>query len=133
MGGKKQTVDLVKNDPFVDSFIAKYRDELAKSSGTEDLRFSLNTDSEGNKLSSEQIEFFKDSKVRDENGNLLVVLSRNKKRRLYRSLAKEKIRSRVLLCMQIAGDRLTFLPPENKATADKYGENNSFIFCLLEF
>ena len=31
------------------------------------------TDSEGNKLTKEQQEFFKDSKVRDENGNLLVV------------------------------------------------------------
>lgn len=40
------------------------------------IRFSLRenaTDSQGRTLSQEQAEFFKDSKVRDENGNLLVV------------------------------------------------------------
>lgn len=37
-----------------------------------DFRYSLK-DSENNYLSKEQIEFFKDSKVRDEKGNLLVV------------------------------------------------------------
>lgn len=36
-------------------------------------KFSLSADSEGNQLSKEQQEFFKDSKVRDENGNLLAV------------------------------------------------------------
>lgn len=36
------------------------------------IQFSLK-DSDGNTLSKEQAEFFKDSKVRDENGNLLVV------------------------------------------------------------
>ncbi|MBQ3019149.1 MAG: hypothetical protein IJD77_01000 [Clostridia bacterium] len=36
-------------------------------------RFSIDVDSEGNSLSAEQQEFFKDSKVRDKNGNLLVV------------------------------------------------------------
>lgn len=40
--------------------------------GMDDIRFSLK-DSAGNSLSPEQVEFFKDSKVRDENGNLLVV------------------------------------------------------------
>ena len=38
----------------------------------ENLKFS-DRDSEGNTLSEGQIEYFKDSKVRDENGNLLVV------------------------------------------------------------
>ena len=37
-----------------------------------DFRYSLK-DSENNYLSKEQVEFFKDSKVRDENGNLLVL------------------------------------------------------------
>ena len=37
-----------------------------------DIRYS-DRDSEGKALSQEQIEFFKDSKVRDENGNLLVM------------------------------------------------------------
>lgn len=36
-------------------------------------KFSLKEDSDGNKLSEQQQEYFKDSKVRDENGNLLVV------------------------------------------------------------
>ena len=36
-------------------------------------RFSVGQDSEGRELSAEQQEFFKDSKVRDENGNLLVM------------------------------------------------------------
>ena len=38
----------------------------------DDLRFS-DRDSEGKTLTEEQIEFFKDSKIRDKNGNLLVV------------------------------------------------------------
>lgn len=40
-----------------------------------DIRYSKNTsvDSEGNELTNEQQEYFKDSKVRDEDGNLLVV------------------------------------------------------------
>lgn len=39
----------------------------------DDIRFSRNLDSAGNKLSAQQAEYFKDSKVRDENGNLLVM------------------------------------------------------------
>lgn len=35
--------------------------------------YSLKRDSEGNKLSDQQQEYFKNSKVRDEDGNLLVV------------------------------------------------------------
>ena len=35
--------------------------------------YSLNEDSEGNKLTDEQVEYFKDSKVRDAGGNLTVV------------------------------------------------------------
>ena len=38
-----------------------------------DARFSLDVDSEGNELSLEQQDYFKDSKVVDENGNLLVL------------------------------------------------------------
>lgn len=38
-----------------------------------DIRFSLAVDTEGNELTEQQQKFFKDSKVRDENGNLLVV------------------------------------------------------------
>ena len=42
------------------------------NAGNEDIRYSTR-DSEGNELSPQQQEFFKDSKVRDEDGNLLVV------------------------------------------------------------
>ena len=38
-----------------------------------DMRFSLNQDSDGNTLSEKQQEFFKDSKVRDDDGNLRVM------------------------------------------------------------
>lgn len=37
------------------------------------VKYSLDIDSEGNKLSEQQQEYFKNSKVRDENGNLQVV------------------------------------------------------------
>ena len=38
-----------------------------------DIRFSLSNDSDGKKLTKEQSEYFKDSKMRDENGNLKVM------------------------------------------------------------
>lgn len=41
--------------------------------GNPDIRFSMNTDSKGRTLTDGQREFFKDSKVRDENGNLKVM------------------------------------------------------------
>ena len=42
-------------------------------SENEDIRFSLDVDSDGNKLTQQQAEYFKNSKVRDEDGNLLKV------------------------------------------------------------
>src|SRR5690606_21933362 len=56
-----------------------YDDELKKSLDkaidfyNSDIRFSKTTDSEGRELTVEQAKYFKDSKVRDELGNLLVV------------------------------------------------------------
>lgn len=48
--------------------------QYAKVYGTADnVRFSLATDSAGQRLTEEQAEYFKDSKVRDKDGNLLVV------------------------------------------------------------
>ena len=38
-----------------------------------DIRYSISEDSQGRELSPEQVEFFRDSKVRDEDGNLMVV------------------------------------------------------------
>ena len=43
------------------------------NNSNDNVKFSLKEDSEGNKLSKEQQEFFKDSKVVDENGNLKVM------------------------------------------------------------
>lgn len=43
------------------------------SNTDENVKFSLKQDSEGNKLSEQQQEYFKDSQVRDEEGRLLVV------------------------------------------------------------
>ena len=43
------------------------------SNTDENVKFSLKTDSAGNELSEQQQEYFKDSKVRDEEGRLLVV------------------------------------------------------------
>lgn len=43
------------------------------SNTDENVKFSLKTDSAGNELSEQQQEYFKDSKVRDEDGHLLVM------------------------------------------------------------
>ena len=57
----------VKNaGPASDNSISKDQENVKR-------KFSLKTDSEGRKLSEQQEEYFKDSKVRDEDGNLLVV------------------------------------------------------------
>ncbi|MBR2070390.1 MAG: hypothetical protein IJ981_03085 [Clostridia bacterium] len=63
-------------DGIIPTFIREMESVKPKeviNTENEDIRFSLFTDSDGNTLSKEQQEFFKDSKVRDENGNLLVV------------------------------------------------------------
>ena len=48
-------------------------DEIITQKNTQNKRFSISVDSEGNTLSEQQQEYFKDSKVRDENGKLLPV------------------------------------------------------------
>lgn len=53
--------------------ISGNKNDLVKFNNNNNTKYSLQTDSEGNKLTKEQAEFFKDSKVRDEKGNLLVV------------------------------------------------------------
>lgn len=45
----------------------------SEKSTESDIKYSLREDSEGRKLSKEQVEFFKNSKVVDKDGNLLVV------------------------------------------------------------
>lgn len=55
--------DTVVNNKYVQS----------QKNNTDKMKMSLVVDSEGNNLTEAQAEFFKDSKVRDEDGNLLVV------------------------------------------------------------
>jgi len=45
----------------------------AKPTDSADIRYSLSADSDGKKLTNEQSEFFKDSKMRDDDGNLKVM------------------------------------------------------------
>lgn len=46
---------------------------IEETTAKDDIRFSKRKDSEGHQLTEAQEDFFKDSKARDENGNLLVV------------------------------------------------------------
>ncbi len=48
-------------------------DRTLKMNAHENLRFSINVDNEGNQLSHDQKNYFKNSKVRDDEGNLLVM------------------------------------------------------------
>lgn len=57
--------------PYQEYASGQSRSAVVKS--LDNVRFSLATDSEGRKLTEEQAEYFKDSKVRDKDGNLLVV------------------------------------------------------------
>ena len=56
-----------------DKYLKKYtKVENVDIPGT-DTKFSLDVDSDGNKLTQQQAEYFKNSKIRDEDGNLLKV------------------------------------------------------------
>lgn len=80
-----QIQEILKNNGYDgiiigDNIIAFYSNQIKNVDNTNptdnpDIRYSnrADMDSEGRELSKEQQEFFKDSKVRDENGNLLVV------------------------------------------------------------
>lgn len=57
--------------------------EIMRSGKVEDIRYSLKEDSNGKKLSESQKEFFKDSKVVDEHGRLLVVYHGTKDGNFY--------------------------------------------------
>lgn len=57
-----------------DVVVEKYRKLLAKKGNLDNLRYALpETDSNGNKLSKEQREYFADSKVIDKNGKLCIL------------------------------------------------------------
>lgn len=58
--------------PSLRSELEKLGVEIMRSGKVDDSRYSLK-DSQGNELSQQQAEYFRDSKVRDEQGNLLVV------------------------------------------------------------
>lgn len=98
VGSSANAVSLLRGLPFDISVadlvngvnIYDYSNQSAKSYGIQDVKFSLKKpveesgnlneskrfsfeDSDGNQLTKEQAEFFKDSKVRDENGNLKVM------------------------------------------------------------
>lgn len=49
------------------------KSNVSSDKGNVNKRYSLNVDTEGNELSDQQQEYFKDSKVRDEKGNLMVM------------------------------------------------------------
>lgn len=65
-------VKSVFGDTFSEDVYKHFGMKREASDFSENLLYS-DRDSDGNTLSKEQIEFFKDSKVRDENGNLKVV------------------------------------------------------------
>jgi len=68
-------LDIVKDyyaDRLSQNVLDHFGMERPKGTFSESVRFSLK-DSEGRALTPEQAEFFKDSKIRDENGNLKVV------------------------------------------------------------
>lgn len=72
--------DLAKDQAVQDKMMGEMSgvaDQVLQAIGKEntgsDVRYSLPTDSSGRQLTAEQAEYFKNSKVRDDNGNLKVV------------------------------------------------------------
>ena len=63
---------LNKNQSALDEAIKNYKN-TEETKGEETVKNSLSVDSEGNALSEEQQEYFKDSKIRDEQGRLKVM------------------------------------------------------------
>ena len=63
----------IKNYNAMYNTIDEFEESIKKATGLKDIKFSLSKDSNNNALTEAQAEFFKDSQVRDENGNLLVV------------------------------------------------------------
>lgn len=69
--------------PSLKKELEKLGVEITKSGKVEDVRYSLKEDSTGKQLSEGQKEFFKDSKVVDEQGRLLVVYHGTKDGNFY--------------------------------------------------
>lgn len=76
-GGYSNTIshsaNISNNIPYELYKAGDNADRIQKMNSHENLRFSINVDNEGNQLSSDQQDYFKDSKVRDDAGNLLVM------------------------------------------------------------
>ena len=76
---KNETVSLNTKDKIprgLNSYDLSRTDNISNNASNvnnNETKFSLDIDSDGNKLTQQQAEYFKKSKVRDENGNLLKV------------------------------------------------------------
>lgn len=76
---KNETVSLNAKDKIsrgLNSYDLSRTDNIANNASNvnnNETKFSLDVDSDGNKLTQQQAEYFKNSKVRDEDGNLLKV------------------------------------------------------------
>lgn len=76
---KNETVSLNTKDKIprgLNSYDLSRTDNIANYATkvkSDDVKYSLDIDSDGNKLTQQQVEYFKNSKVRDEDGNLLKV------------------------------------------------------------
>lgn len=104
------------------------RGNQSESNG--DVRYAIKAiekDSNGTPLSPAQSRFFKDSKVRDAKGNLLVVYHGTNKGG-FTAFSKDKIRTGITLYSNM-GDGFYFT--ENKSEAQKYGKNGSLYQVYL--
>lgn len=104
--------------------------ERTSSEGdSSDISFArtIEKDSNGTPLSPAQSKFFKDSKVRDAKGNLLVVYHGTNKGG-FTAFSKDKIRTGITLYSNM-GDGFYFT--ENKSEAQKYGKNGSLYQVYL--
>ena len=53
--------------------IAGFNEKINSYKGKKDIRYSIKEESDGNKLTEEQKEYFKNSQIRDEDSNLPIV------------------------------------------------------------
>lgn len=73
-GGRFNKADDTRHRVYI-AFQPEQIKDVGNASPTSnpDIRYSLSEDTEGNKLTEEQAEYFRNSKMRDENGNLKVM------------------------------------------------------------
>ena len=103
----QETSDRLKAE--TKQIVDEYREVLAEKYGQDVLGVQMSEkDTEGNTLSKGQVEFFKDSKVRDRNGSLLVMYHGTKED--FTVFDKSKLK-----------DALGFFFTEDKREASEYG------------